>query len=91
MIAAQRFNARYDKSFPIYGVVTTGMIWKYLRLEEKTLWIDQEDYFIKEIGKLLSIWIPSLSSIDNATIIYQPQVPTSPLNSPTISAVIQPP
>jgi hypothetical protein len=31
------------------------MIWKFLRLEERTLWIDQEDYFIKEIGKLLGI------------------------------------
>ena len=55
MVAAQRFNARSDKSFPVYGVVTTGMIWKFLRLEGKTLWIDQEDYFIKEIGKLLGI------------------------------------
>jgi hypothetical protein len=40
---------------PIYGVVTTGLIWKFLRLEDKTLWINQEDYFIKEIGKLLGI------------------------------------
>ena len=55
MVAAQRFNARSDRNFPVYGVVTTGMIWKFLRLEERTLWIDQEDYFIKEIGKLLGI------------------------------------
>lgn len=55
MVAAQRFNAQHNQKFPIYGVVTTGMIWKFLRLEEKTLWIDQEDYFIKEIGKLLGI------------------------------------
>jgi len=55
MVAAQRFNARSSKNLPVYGVVTTGMIWKFLRLEEKTIWIDQEDYFIKEIGKLLGI------------------------------------
>ncbi len=55
MVAAQRFNARTENSLPIYGVVTTGIIWKFLRLEEKTIWIDQEDYFIKEIGKLLGI------------------------------------
>ncbi len=55
MVAAQRFNAKSNNNLPIYGVVTTGMIWKFLRLEEKTLWIDQEDYFIKEIGKLLGI------------------------------------
>jgi hypothetical protein len=55
MFGAQRFNAKYDKNFPVYGVVTTGIIWKFLRLEEKILWIDREDYFIKEIGKLLGI------------------------------------
>lgn len=55
MVAAQRFNTQHDKIFPIYGVVTTGMIWKFLRLEDKTIWIDREDYFIKEIGKLLGI------------------------------------
>ncbi len=54
MVAAQRFNARSSKNLPIYGVVTMGMIWKFLRLEEKTIWIDQEDYFIKEIGILAS-------------------------------------
>jgi hypothetical protein len=55
MVAAQRFNSRSNKNFPIYGVVTTGMIWKFLRLEERTIWINQEDYFVKEIGKLLGI------------------------------------
>lgn len=55
MVAAQKFNAREGKIIPIYGVVTTGMIWKFLRLEEQTIWIDIEDYFIKEIGKLLGI------------------------------------
>jgi hypothetical protein len=55
MVAAQRFNARSDRNFPVYGVVTTGMIWKFLRLEERTIWIDLEDYFIKEIGMLLGI------------------------------------
>ena len=55
MVAAQRFNAKSDNSFPIYGVVTTGVIWKFLRLEENNIWIDREDYFIKEMGKLLGI------------------------------------
>jgi len=55
MVAAQRFNAQRDQKFPVYGVVTSGIIWKFLRLEETTLWIDQEDYFIKEVGKLLGI------------------------------------
>lgn len=55
MIATQQFNAQQEKNLPLYGVVTTGIIWKFLHLEARTLWIDREDYFIKEIGKLLGI------------------------------------
>ncbi|MBD2186887.1 hypothetical protein [Pseudanabaena mucicola] len=55
MVTVQCFNARINNSLPIYGVVTTGIIWKFLRLEAKTLWTSQEDYFIKEIGKLIGI------------------------------------
>jgi hypothetical protein len=55
MVAAQKFNANSNMLLPIYGVVTTGMIWKFLRIEDKIIWIDREDYFIKEIDKLLGI------------------------------------
>jgi hypothetical protein len=55
MVAAQRFNAQRNQVFPIYGVVTTGVIWKFLRLEENTVWIDRDDYFIKEINHILGI------------------------------------
>ena len=55
MVAAQLFNAQNQPNLPIYGVVTTGTVWKFLRLENHIIWIDQEDYFIKEIDKLLGI------------------------------------
>ncbi|MGK7891801.1 MAG: hypothetical protein AB4042_20940, partial [Leptolyngbyaceae cyanobacterium] len=45
MIAAQLFNQRQgqsDSTHPIYGVVTTGTIWKFLKLAEQTLLIDQK-------------------------------------------------
>ncbi|MGK7890604.1 MAG: hypothetical protein AB4042_14835 [Leptolyngbyaceae cyanobacterium] len=60
MIAAQQFNQRQeglDSTQPIYGVVTTGTIWKFLKLVEQSLFIDVQDYYIKEVDKLLGILI----------------------------------
>jgi hypothetical protein len=56
MIAAQIFNARKENSIKtIYGVITTGSIWKFLRLTEQRIEVDLDEYFIKNIGKILGI------------------------------------
>ncbi|NEP56178.1 MAG: hypothetical protein F6K31_04015 [Symploca sp. SIO2G7] len=55
MIAAQRFNEREDVNLPIYGAVTTGTIWQFLRLEHKCVWIDLREYYIRDTQKLLGI------------------------------------
>ncbi|MFB2835701.1 hypothetical protein [Floridanema evergladense] len=56
MVAAQRFNQQKETSInTIYGAVTTGMVWKFLKLENQTVFIDLNDYFIKEIDKILGI------------------------------------
>ena len=56
MVAAQSFNVREgNPQKTVSGVVTTGNIWKFLRLEEKTVWIDRRDYYIEHIGKILGI------------------------------------
>lgn len=44
----------------IYGVVTTGTHWKFLKLCENTIFIDKNDYFIKEIDKILGILTTTL-------------------------------
>jgi len=56
MIAAQLFNQKQG-TIPeaIYGAVTTGTNWKFLKLQERTVFIDLSDYFIKEIDKILGI------------------------------------
>jgi hypothetical protein len=56
MIAAQMFNDR--KGHPIewvYGVVTTGTNWKFLRLRERAIEVDLNEYFLNDLGKLLGI------------------------------------
>lgn len=62
MVAAQRFNQQKEISIDaIYGAVTTGMIWKFLKLVNQTAFIDLSDYFIKEIDKILGILSVPLS------------------------------
>lgn len=56
MVAAQLFNKQSENEIPaIYGAVTTGTAWKFLRLDGQTIFIDFSDYYIKEIGKILGI------------------------------------
>lgn len=61
MIATQLFNQREGNSLDsIYGVVTTGTVWKFLKLTEKTAFIDISDYYIKEIDKILGILVATV-------------------------------
>lgn len=70
MVAAQLFNQQANSpdlpvaSSPpeaIYGVVTTGTDWKFLRLLGRQAAIDRSDYYIKELDKLLGIFYQMFS------------------------------
>ena len=56
MIAAQTFNAREgSESRQIYGVVTTGELWRFLLLEGTTVRIDSRSYHIDRLPKIMGI------------------------------------
>lgn len=56
MLAAQIFNLQESNDIKIiFGAVTTGDIWKFLKLEGSNLFIDLTNYYIKEINKILGI------------------------------------
>jgi hypothetical protein len=55
MVAAQVFNERKGKSQIIYGVVSTGTLWKFLMLEGQIVKIDRSEYFITQIEQILGI------------------------------------
>ncbi len=56
MIAAKRYNEKDGKALPfIYGVVTTGHAWKFLKLAENIVYIDIADYYINNPNKILGI------------------------------------
>jgi hypothetical protein len=57
MIAAQLFNEREGNGIDtIYGAVTTGEIWKFLKLVGAVASIDLSDYYIvRDVPKILGI------------------------------------
>ncbi|MEB3279061.1 MAG: hypothetical protein VKK42_09110 [Lyngbya sp.] len=56
MVAAKLFNEREENQIKtIYGAVTTGSIWKFLRLQNDTVEIDLGEYFIDNVNKILGI------------------------------------
>lgn len=56
MIAAKLFNERKENKIEVvYGVVTTGSVWKFMRLIEERIEVDLDEYFIQDIGKILGI------------------------------------
>jgi hypothetical protein len=56
MIAAQLFNELENNDIKtIYGIVTSGEIWKFLQINKQTVVIDLTDYYVTDIGKILGI------------------------------------
>lgn len=56
MVAAQLFNQRSGEQIAsIYGAVTTGTDWKFLKLNGSTIYIDKRNFFINEISRILGI------------------------------------
>lgn len=56
MVAAQIFNQREDHPLPaIYGAVTTGTGWIFLKLAEGQIAIDLKEYGIEQPDKIMGI------------------------------------
>jgi hypothetical protein len=58
MCAAALFNTREQQNIPyVYGAVTTGTVWKFLKLQQQTAWIDADEYYLNTLDELLGIFI----------------------------------
>ncbi|CAK8724047.1 Type I restriction enzyme R protein N terminus (HSDR_N) [Candidatus Electronema halotolerans] len=57
MAAAKLFNKEEgDADFSrIYGAVTTGTAWRFLKMEGWNVFIDLDEYFIEDAGKIIGI------------------------------------
>ena len=69
MMAAQCFNARAGTGLTtIYGTVTTGNVWKFLKLEGNTLFVDLPEYYIVRVGKVLGILLTMVGHHPGASV-----------------------
>jgi hypothetical protein len=59
MYAANLFNQKEGENIVpvVYGVVTTGTNWKFLKLEQNTVYLDLNEYHISNIGKIIAIFM----------------------------------
>ena len=56
MFAATIFNEKEENPAPaVYGAVTTGNIWKFLRLQNAVVEIDLTEYLISQLDRILGI------------------------------------
>lgn len=70
MYAAQLFNQQEQQVMPyIYGAVTSGDEWKFLKLSNDIVYIDQMSYYINDIKKIIAILIHILNSSNIRTIV----------------------
>jgi hypothetical protein len=61
MLAARIFNEREGNDIStIYGTVTSGTNWRFLKLEEDVVKIDLDEYYLNDIKKILGILASSI-------------------------------
>ena len=65
MIAAQKFNQANGQEIPaIYGSVTTGTMWQFLKLTGQVLTIDVTEYPLDPIDQILGIFKWMVNEVD---------------------------
>ncbi len=57
MLGARLFNQRDNNGIEtIFGCVTTGEVWQFLKLEGQTIYVDQSHYYINQLAEILGIF-----------------------------------
>ncbi|WP_138502860.1 hypothetical protein [Nostoc sp. PA-18-2419] len=63
MIVAQRFNSKNEKTIAtIFGSVSSGNLWTFLKLEDNTVTIDLTEYLIPPVEQILGILVWMIKS-----------------------------
>lgn len=70
LVALRLFNERDGTPVPaVYGCVSSGSLWRFLKLEEARLYIDRPEYYLRDVAKIVGILVSILNeerSSDNA-------------------------
>jgi hypothetical protein len=63
MVAIRLFNEGEGRELPaVYGCVTSGSIWRFLRLAGTSLTIDRQEYYLHDVGKVIAIFVHILET-----------------------------
>lgn len=63
MLAAQLFNQKKNNNIScIYGGVTTGSIWKFLKLVENTVSVERGEHYLNNLEVLLGIMVQIINT-----------------------------
>jgi hypothetical protein len=58
MVAIRLFNEREGTPIPaVFGCVTSGSNWRFLKLEGPALFIDQPEYYLRDAARILGILV----------------------------------
>jgi hypothetical protein len=69
MVAVQLFNQRSAQVYPaIYGCVTTGENWQFMRLAGTDLMYDQRRLYINDVGDILAAFAASIQQATPASM-----------------------
>jgi hypothetical protein len=56
LVAAQKFNQQRGQEIAaIYGIVTSGLLWQFMKLERQTITIEPDEVALQPIDQLLGI------------------------------------
>ena len=56
MVGARKFNeAAGRKMSPVYGCVTSGETWQFLRLSEQAALLNRDRYYLDNVGGILGV------------------------------------
>jgi hypothetical protein len=64
MVGARLFNERAGLADPVFGAVTTGNTWRFVRLDAEVVSIDRPEYYLDRVGKILGILVTMAANPD---------------------------
>ncbi|HZZ78817.1 MAG TPA: hypothetical protein VFE62_09885 [Gemmataceae bacterium] len=63
LVAARIFNQQNNTVVPVlYGIVTTGSNWRFLRLIDNTAYVDATEYYIADVERIVGIIVSMFTS-----------------------------
>jgi len=66
MVGAKLFNEQEQTNLDtVFGCVTTGDVWLFLKLQDNMIFINDERYYIDSVGKILGVFKKIASYYDN--------------------------